>query len=98
MTVTIDIPPDEEARLQRRAARQGKDITSFLHDVAMREATQESYLEQPQEGQSLAEALEGFIGILSSKQKNGGEASHVAENTGEEFANILVQKYKAGHL
>ncbi len=54
--------------------------------------------EELPEGQSLAEALEGLIGVLDSSQKNGGKVSHVAENTGEEFTKILVEKHKAGHL
>lgn len=96
MTITIDLPPDEEARLQKRAARQGKDLNRFVRDVVQQEAARESYLDQPQEGQSLAEALEGLIGVLNSSEKNGGKVSHVAENTGEEFTNILVEKHKAG--
>lgn len=98
MTILIDLLPEEEARLQRRATRQGKDIDSFVRGVVQREVIQESYLEPPEEGQSLAEALEGLIGVLDSSQKNSGKVSHVAENTGEEFTKILVDKYKAGHL
>jgi len=98
MTVTIDLPPDEEARLQKRAARQGKNLNDFVRDVVQREAMQESDLEPPQEGQSLAESLEGLIGVLDSRQKNGGKVAHVAEETGKQFADMLIEKQKAGHL
>ncbi len=98
MTITINLPPEKEARLKRRAARQGKDLESFFSGLVDREDAQESDLELPKEGQSLAEALEGLIGVLDSSQKNGGKVSHIAENTGEEFTNILVEKDKAGHL
>ena len=96
MTITIDLPPDQEARLQKKAERQGKDLNRFVRDVIQREAIQENSLEQPQDDQSLAEALEGLIGVLDSGPKNGGHASHVAENTGEEFTRLIVEKHKAG--
>lgn len=98
MTITINLPPEEEARLQRRAARQGKDLNDFVRGVVQREAIQESYLEGPEQGQSLAEALEGLIGVLSSREKNDGQVSHVAENTGEEFTTMIVEKHKAGQM
>jgi hypothetical protein len=31
MTVTIELSPDEERRLQERAARLGEDVTSYVH-------------------------------------------------------------------
>jgi hypothetical protein len=31
MTVTIDLSPDEERRLQERAAQLGQDLTAYLH-------------------------------------------------------------------
>lgn len=92
MTITINLPPEKEALLKRRAARQGQDLDSFLLGLVDREAAQESDLELPKEGQSLAEALEGLIGVLDSGKPG------LAENTGEEFTNILVEKHKAGHL
>ncbi len=98
MTITIDLPLDQEARLQKRAARQGKDLNRFVRDVMQQEAARESDGEHPQEGQSLAEALEGLIGVLNSSEKNGGKVSHIAENTGEEFTNMLMEKHKAGQL
>lgn len=98
MTVTIDLTPEEETRLQKRAARRGQGIESYLHHIIHQEARQEDNTDFPEPGQSLAEALEGLIGVLDSSQKNGGKVSHVAENTGEEFTNILVQKYNAGYL
>ncbi len=92
MTITIDLPLDEEARLQKRAARQGKDLNSFVRDVVQREAIQESYLEQPPGGQSLAEALEGLIGVLDSGKP------HLAENAEEDFGKGLVEEYRAQGL
>ncbi len=92
MTITINLPPEEEARLQRRAARQGKDLNNFVRDVVQREAVQESYLEEPQEGQSLAKALEGLIGTLNSGKP------HLAEDAEEEWGKGLVEEYRAQGL
>ena len=101
MSITVELPSQEEAWLRRRAARQGKDLDDFVYELAQQEAQQEREREAAAQlgaGQSLAEVLEGLIGVLDSSKKNGGQASHVAENTGEEFTNILVEKQKAGHL
>ena len=92
MTITINLPPDEEARLRKRAARQGKDLNDFVRGVVQREATQESHLEEPKEGQSLAEALEGLIGTLNSGKPR------LAENADEEFGKGLMEEYQAQGL
>ncbi len=101
MSINLELPSQEEAWLRRRAARQGKDLDDFVYELVQREALQEREIEAASEvgaGQSLAEALEGLIGVLDSSKRNGGQVSHVAEKTGEEFTNILVEKRKAGHL
>ncbi len=93
MSITLKLPSQEEAWLRRRAARQGKDLDNFIYDLVQQEAQQEREREAAaklSEGQSLAEALEGLIGVLDSSKKNGGQASHVAENIGNEFTSILV--------
>lgn len=33
MTVTIDLSPDEERRLQERASQLGQDLTAYLHTI-----------------------------------------------------------------
>ncbi len=96
MTITINLLPEEEARLRKRAARTGQDLESFVSGVIQRDAFQESYINAG-ESQSLAEAMKGLIGMLDSSKKNNG-VSHVAENAGEEYTNILVEQRKAGHL
>jgi plasmid stability protein len=92
MTITINLPPEEESRLRRRAARQGKDLNDFVRGVVQREATQEGYLEEPKEGHSLAEVLEGLIGTLNSGKP------HLAENAEEEFGKGLMEEYQAQGL
>ena len=50
--------------------------------------------ELPNPDESLAEALEGSIGVLDSSTRNGGRVPHIAENTGEEFTKIIVDNRK----
>jgi hypothetical protein len=88
MTLILELSPEKEARLRQKA---------LAHGLALEEFAVES-LNQVADEQTLAEALAGLIGVLDSSKKNGGKSSHVSENTGEEFTNILVEKRKAGHL
>lgn len=37
MTVTIDLPPDEERRLAHRAAAQGQDVAAYVRAVLMQD-------------------------------------------------------------
>lgn len=96
------MPPEEEAPLRKRAARQGKGLDDFVQQIVRHEAELETQRERLQsdvpQGQTLAEALEGLVGVLDSSQSNNGQVSHTAENTGEAFTDILVEKKKAGYL
>jgi hypothetical protein len=37
MTVTIDLPPDEERKLARRAAAQGQDLAGYIRTVLLQD-------------------------------------------------------------
>lgn len=97
MTVTINLAPDEESLLQAHAAQQGlppeEYIRTALRHEFLRDAPKPAQTASPWAGKSLAEALEGRIGLLSSETEDGGP-SHTAENTGAEFTKILVEKYR----
>ncbi len=96
MTITIDLPPEEEAPLRKRAARQSKGLDDFVQQIVRHEAELETQRERLEsdvpQGQTLAEALKGLIGVLDSGKPG------LVENTGEAFTDILVEKKKAGHL
>ncbi len=76
MSITLELPSQEEAWLRRRAARQRKDLDNFVYELVQREALQEREIEAASElgaGQGLAEALEGLIGVLDSSKKMAGK-------------------------
>ncbi len=97
MTITIEIAPEEEARLREKAARQGQDVDSYLQALAQREAAP---IEAEKSGkkQTLATSLADLIGSVDSSLTNGGQVSHAAENVSEEFTNYVLEKHKAGRL
>ena len=88
MTLILELPPEREARLRRKAEAQGLAVEDFAVETLM-QATEE---------QTLAEALAGLIGVVDSSKHNGGKVSYAAENSGEVFGEILLEKHKAGHL
>ncbi len=102
MAITLNLAPEQEARLREKARRQGREAENYAAEIILRDinwtAKEIIGASMPEPGQSLAEALEGLIGVLDSSQKNGGQVSHIAENTGEEFTKTVVEKHKAGHL
>lgn len=85
MIITLDLPPEMEARLRRKAEQEGKDIAAYLLAVADREAQEEA------EG-SAYDLFAGRIGRI----KDSTEA--LSQNTGERFTEHLVEKHRAGHL
>ncbi len=96
MTVTLNLAPDEEAELHAHAAQKGLPAEEYIRTVLrhefQRDAPKPTQTASPWAGKSLAEALEGRIGLFSSETEDGGP-SHTAENTGAKFTKILVEKY-----
>ena len=44
MTIVIDLTPEQEARLQEKAAQAGKEAGTYLVDVALRETDIDAWL------------------------------------------------------
>ena len=44
MSITIDLTPEQEARLSEKAALQGKDVAGFAREVVLREAALDEWL------------------------------------------------------
>lgn len=89
MTVTLELAPEIETRLRRRAAREGQDFTTFLQTVIEHEAD-----EEPEESEgSAADLFAGRLGGIRS----GGQGRW-SENTGDKFAAGMEEKRKQGHL
>ena len=102
MTLTIDLSPEEEASLREKAAQRGQDISDYLLTLARREfsspAAKYEELSKQYEGMSLAEALEGYIGTVDSREHNGGQMTDYARNSEEEFGKIMDEKKRQGHI
>lgn len=89
MIVTLELAPEVETRLRRKAERQGQDFTIYLQTVMEHEAD-----EEPEEAQgSAADLFAGRLGGIHS----GGQGRW-SENTGEKFAAGMEEKRKQGHL
>jgi len=96
MAITLNLAPEQEVQLRERARQQGREAENYAIDLILRDINWSSAKET--EKLFLADDLEGLIGVLDSSARNGGNVSHIAENTGEEFTKIIAEKHKAGHL
>ena len=95
MTLTIEVSPEEEARLLAAAAGRGQDVSDYLLTLARQEFQSPSSVPKPSkyEGMSLAEALQGRIGLYAS-----AEPSSAARHSEEEFGKIMDEKQRQGHV
>ena len=98
MTLTIDLSPEEEASLRAKAARWGQDEATYAAGVLRQNIYTLPVDEEPMEGQSLADFLEGYIGTVDSSLTNGGKPSDLARNSEEEFGKIMDEKKRQGHV
>ncbi len=95
MSIVIELAPEEEARLRARAARQGQDAAAYAASVLRRDIS--DAVPAP-EGETLADFLEGYIGVVDSRELNGGKRSHAAQNSEAEFGRIMDEKQRQGHV
>ena len=95
MTLTIEVSPEEEARLLAAAAGRGQGISDYLLTLARQEfeGKQPAPAHSKYEGMNLAEALAGRIGLAAS-----AEPSSMAENSEEEFGKIMDEKKRQGYV
>ena len=98
MTLIINLSPEEEARLCEKAARWGQDEAAYAASVLRNNLHTLPVDEEPLEGQSLADFLEGYIGTVDSSAANGGRLSNYAGNSEEEFGKIMDEKKRQGHV
>jgi len=94
VSIVIDLAPDEEARLRAHAARQGQDAAAYATAVLRQQI---DAVPAP-DGETLADFLAGYIGVVDSRELNSGEMSHFAENSEAEFAKIMDEKQRQGHV
>jgi hypothetical protein len=92
MTVTIDIAPQVEASLRRKAAAAGESLSGYLRRLAEREADG-----KPVAAPSLAEMLAGRIGVIDSAENTDGKPSRLSEHK-TAFGDHLDRKHREGRL
>jgi len=95
MAITLHLAPEQEAKLRQKARLQGQEAENYALSLLLRDLAEVPLVES--ESESLALALEGFIGTLNSRE-HLGRVAHDAENAGQVFSEILVEKHKANHL
>jgi hypothetical protein len=93
---TITLPPDLEAVIEEKANRHGTTAEMLvLDDLRAR------YLpptpSEPSSGQTLADHLDKYIGSLDSSDRFP-DGSNASEDTGRQFKEIVLQKYRSGKL
>ncbi len=92
MTITIELAPEAEARLRKKAEERGQEPAGYVTALLTRDLNQDLGPGEA-EPKNLAEMLAGRVGLFHS----GGE-SRLSENCGEKFTDYLVEKRKAGRL
>ena len=109
MTITIELPPEQETQLRREAERQGKDVSAYVLELLDRSLPKapDSGSRDPSEpaeaegdggdGREQQETLADlFAGRIGGFKSGGGRA--LSEHCGERFTDHLEQKRRQGHL
>ena len=89
MSITIELTPEEELRLEQIARERGQSLEAFV----MERLRPELRANAVEVGDAdIPELWRGLVGSLHSG--NG----RLSENTGKQFTEGLVEKYRAGHI
>lgn len=84
MTIVLELAPELEARLRRRADRTGQEVADYV--LAVVEGTvQEDDGEERQSEGSAADLFAGRIGLIH------GSHEALSQDTGERFAQGLLE-------
>jgi hypothetical protein len=95
--VTIDMTPEMEQKLDDLARRQGTTPESLVLSAVEQLLTPAgSEYDRPPPG-SMAEFLEGYVGVFDSREWVPGGA-RLSERTSEQFTDLLEQKRREGHI
>ncbi len=100
MSITIELAPDVEALLHAEAARQGQDTPAYVAALVHQAVKSDFTVRRnpPAEpGETLADALEGLVGVIDSSRHNGGVVSRLSEDK-EAFGDYLEQKRREGRF
>lgn len=89
MTLMLELSPDTEARLRRKAERAGQSLPDYL--VAVADAEVEEDEASIADG-SAADLFAGRIGRIK------GSSEAYSQNCGQRFTEYLAKKHQAGSL
>jgi hypothetical protein len=87
MRLTIELPADVADRLVEHAARRGVTPEQWVAETVLKR-----FPLPPPPGESLAEFLDGYVGVAS------GNGEPNAQDTGQKFADHLAEKKRQGNL
>lgn len=94
--MTIDLLPDVERWLAGKARQQGTTPDALVNDYLRELQRNDADRQAPQPG-SMAEFLEGYVGVFDSRTIVPGGA-RLSEATSEQFADLLEEKRARGHI
>lgn len=98
MTVKLELPPEMERKLSERARREGTTPDALANDWVIERLSSEGGDEdESASAGSMAEFLEGYVGVFDSREFVPGGA-RLSEATGEQFADLLEEKRERGHI
>lgn len=90
MTLMLELSPDTEARLQRKAERAGQSLPEYLIAVA------DAEVEKEKAGEGEGSAYDLFEGLIGQVSSDG--TGRWSEDCGKKFAEGMVEKRRQGHL
>lgn len=93
----ITLPPQIEQALTEEANRRGTTPELLALDCLRERFLPEPTPQPPAEGETLADFLEGYIGIFASEAIVPGGA-RMSEKCGEKFAEGMARKRRQGRL
>ncbi len=96
MTLTLELTPDAEEKLRRKASERGQELNDYAQDVLLTDADAPAFPtgeNPPAPGESVFDSMKEYIGMFS-----GGGQTSFSENTGEKFAEALLEKRQQGRL
>lgn len=89
MTLTLELPPEKEARLRQKAQAQGLAVEEYAIDALMQAAGEAV---PAADERTLAEALVGLIGVVQSDGRMD------ARDSKKVFGEYLEEKHRSGNL
>jgi hypothetical protein len=89
MTLMLELSPDVETRLRRKAERAGQSLPEYLLAVADAEAEEEA-------DAFVGSAFDLFDGLIG--QVGSGGEGHWSQDTGRKFAEGMAEKRRQEHL